>query len=186
MGQVRVILREDVHRLGEAGEVVTVKAGYARNFLLPRGMANAATESSIKELEHQRRVIDSRLAKEQKSWKAVRSKLHGRTIEFEAQVGEGGKLFGSVTNANIAERIAELGVDLDRRKVGLREPIKEVGEHPLEVKLHRDVTADIKIVVKAVGGPPPPVEGFDPDADEEDVVFGGAEQDVIEGGDDDD
>lgn len=179
MGQVKVILREDVYRLGEAGEVVAVKAGYARNFLLPRGMAIAATESSIKELEHHRRVIEARLAKEMKSWKAVRSKVHGKTVEFEVQAGEGGKLFGSVTNANIAEKIAELGVEVDRRKIGLREPIKEVGEYKVEVKLHRDVTADITVAVRSVGGPPPPVEGFDADAEEE-VVFGGAEQDVEE------
>jgi len=181
VGQVKIILREDVHRLGAAGDVVSVKAGYARNFLLPRGMAIAATESSIKELEHHRRVIDAKLVKELKSWKAVRSKVHGQTLEFEAQVGEGGKLFGSVTNANIAERIAELGVEIDRRRIGLREPIKEVGEYPLEVKLHRDVTAEVKVVVRSVGGPPPPVEGFDPDLeDEEEVVFGGAEQDEPE------
>ena len=160
---VKVILRDDVYRLGEAGDVVNVKSGYARNFLVPRGMAIPATDSSLRELEHHKRVIEAKLAKEMKGMKAVRSKVQGIPLEFELQAGEGGKLFGSVTSQQIAARLEENGVSIDRRRITLREPIKSVGEHKVDVKLHRDVSAEVKVTVRAVGAPPPPVEEEDPD-----------------------
>ncbi len=150
MALVKLILREDVQNLGHAGDLVSAKPGYARNFLLPRGKASVATESNIKELEHNRRVITEKLAKELKDLDAVRHKLQSVHLEFEMQAGEEGKLFGSVTSQHLAEQLAEKGFAVDRRKVALAEPIKEIGEHTVEVKLHRELSAKVKVVVTAV------------------------------------
>ena len=140
MGLVKVILREDVQSLGHAGDVVSVKPGYARNFLIPRGKASVATESNVKELEHHRRVINEKLAKELKDLEAVRHKLQSVSLAFEMQ---------AYYAEHIAEQLAEKGFEVDRRKVALAEPIKEVGEHEVEVKLHREITANIKVSVTA-------------------------------------
>ncbi|MBW2273890.1 MAG: 50S ribosomal protein L9 [Deltaproteobacteria bacterium] len=150
MGNVKVILREDVQRLGHAGDVVSVKPGYARNFLIPGGKASVATESKVNELEHHRRVISEQLAKQLKDVEAIRHKLQSVSLGFEMQAGEEGKLFGSVTSQHIAEQLAQKGFAVDRRKVVLSEPIKEIGEHTVEVKLHREIAANIKVVVTAL------------------------------------
>ncbi len=147
MGQVKVILREEVNRLGSAGDLVSVKPGFARNYLVPQGMATIATESNIKELEHHKRVIADKLAKELKDHQAVAHKLNSVVIEVTRRAGEDGKLFGSVTSQNIADLLAEKGLKIDRRKIQLSESIKEVGERSVEVKLHRDVSANVKVVV---------------------------------------
>ena len=102
MAQVHLILREDVHRLGEAGDLVSVKPGYARNYLLPQGKARLATAGRVKEIEHQKRVINEKLAKELSDLEAVRSRMAGVVLEFTAQAGEEGKLFGSITSQQIA------------------------------------------------------------------------------------
>jgi large subunit ribosomal protein L9 len=150
MALVKVILREDVQGLGHAGDLVSVKPGYARNFLISKGKASVASESKVKELEHQRRVISESLAKELKDIEAVTHKLQSLSLEFEMQAGEEGKLFGSVTSQNIADQLAQKGFEVDRRKIVLAEPIKEIGEHTVEVKLHREVVANLKVVVSAV------------------------------------
>jgi large subunit ribosomal protein L9 len=146
MAQVKVILRESVPSLGEAGDVVHVKPGFARNFLLPQGKAIVASEGRVRELEHHRRVLEERLARELKALEGVRKHLESLDLEVRARVGEEGKLFGSVTALQIAELLAEKGYEVDRRKISLDEPIKEAGEHAVSVRLHRDLTA--KIVVK--------------------------------------
>ncbi len=147
MSAVKVILREDVGRLGQAGDLVSVKPGYARNFLIPNGKAIIATESSVKVLEHDRRVIADRLAKELKDLRATSHKLKSMVIEVKRRAGEDGKLFGSVTTANIADLIAEKGITLDRRRIQLPDSIKDVGEHTIGIKLHSDVESSVKLIV---------------------------------------
>ncbi|MDP6977077.1 MAG: 50S ribosomal protein L9 [Myxococcota bacterium] len=149
MGAVKVILREEVPKLGTAGDLVSVKPGYARNFLVPRGMATIATESGIKELEHHQRVIAEKLAKELKDLRATSHKLKAMTLEARRRAGEDGKLFGSVTSQNIAELIEEQGVKIDRRKIQLADAIKEIGEHTIAIKLHSEIESSVKLVVSA-------------------------------------
>ena len=149
MAQVKIILREDVNKLGNAGDVVSVKPGYARNYLLPTGKASIATEARVQELEHQKRVIAEKVAKELKDLNAAKDRLEQLALEVEAQVGEEGKLFGSVTAANVAELLAEKGFEIDRRKIELGEPIKEAGQHQVPIKLHREVVANVKLEVRA-------------------------------------
>jgi large subunit ribosomal protein L9 len=154
MGQVKLILREDVEKLGHAGDLVAVKPGYARNFLLPQGKASLATEARVNELEHHRRIIVEQQAKALKDLDALKTKIEGITIEVEARAGEGEKLFGSVTLPQIAALLAERGVPVDRRKLRVAGPIKTTGEHTVEVRLHRELTAALKVVVTGVGGAP--------------------------------
>ena len=149
MGNIQVILSEDVHALGDAGEIVTVKPGYARNFLIPQGKALIATAERVNEVEHQKRVISEKLAKELKDLTAVKSKLDGTVLEIAAQAGDEGKLFGSVTAQNLAELLAEKGLDVDRRKIQLSEPIKTTGEHTVAIRLRSDVIAEFKVTVTA-------------------------------------
>ncbi|HIF98743.1 MAG TPA: 50S ribosomal protein L9 [Myxococcales bacterium] len=150
MSQVRIILREKIYRLGAAGDVVSVKPGYARNFLLPQGKAVLATRGKVQEIEHQQRVIGDRRAKELKDLEALKIRMEAVVLEFEAQVGEEGKLFGSVTAQQLADQLAEKGQVVDRRKISLEEPIRSVGEHTVSIRLQGDVTADVKVIVKAI------------------------------------
>jgi large subunit ribosomal protein L9 len=147
MAHVKLILKEDVPSLGDAGELVSVRPGYARNYLLPRGKAILATSERIRELEHHKRVIEEKLARQLKDLQAVRDRIEGQPYEVKARAGEGGRLFGSVTSQQIAELLAARGFAVDRRRVGLREPIKELGEHAVPVRLHRDLTATIRVLV---------------------------------------
>ncbi|MDG2051036.1 MAG: 50S ribosomal protein L9 [Myxococcota bacterium] len=149
MAQVQLILREDVHRLGEAGDLVSVKPGYARNFLVPQGKATLATAGRVKELDHQKRVISERLAKEVADSEAVKQRMASVVLEFSAQAGDEGKLFGSITAQQIGEKLIEKGFDIDRRKIELDEPIKALGEHEVPVKLRREMVAQVKVVVTA-------------------------------------
>jgi large subunit ribosomal protein L9 len=149
MRSVQVILSEDVPNLGDAGELVSVKPGFARNYLLPLGKAVAATEASVRELEHQKRVIAEKVARERKRLEGEKARFEGQVVEISAQAGEEGKLFGSVTAAMIAEKLAERGLEVDRRRIALADPIKEVGEHPVVLKLHRELQATITVRVTA-------------------------------------
>jgi large subunit ribosomal protein L9 len=149
MANVKLILREAVDGLGDAGEVVSVKPGYARNYLLPQGKAMVATEAKVKELEHHQRVIAEKVAKELKDLRAAAKKLSEVRLEVRAQVGEEGRLFGSVTSLQIGELLAARGFEIDRRKIDLKEPIKEVGEHSVPIRLHREVVASVTVVVAA-------------------------------------
>ncbi len=149
MALVQVILSEDVHNLGDAGDVVKVKPGYARNFLVPQGKALPATAARVHEVEHKRRVISDKRSKELKDLESVKVRLEAIALEIAAQVGEEGKLFGSVTSQHLADLLRQQGLEVDRRKIVLAEPIKTVGEHTITVRLRNDVVASIKVTVTA-------------------------------------
>jgi large subunit ribosomal protein L9 len=149
VAQVKLILREDVEKLGEAGELVAVRPGFARNFLLPQGKAILATAASIKELEHHQRIVTERVDRERKEQLAQRDRLQQLTIEITAKAGEEGRLFGSVTASQIAELIAARGIEIDRRKIQLDEPLKDLGEHLVPIRLFKDVIANVKVKVTA-------------------------------------
>lgn len=166
MGNVKLILVESIHRLGEAGDLVSVKPGFARNFLLPQGKALLATESRVKEFEHKRRIAEEKAAREQKDLQAVKQRLEALKIEIGARAGESGKLFGSVTAAQIADKIAAAGLAIDRRRIDLRDPIKEVGEHKVAVKLLRELVAQLSVTVVAEGGPSPEDETPEEEVDD--------------------
>jgi|JI102314A1RNA_FD_contig_71_295266_length_1426_multi_2_in_0_out_0_1 large subunit ribosomal protein L9 len=149
MALVQVILSEDVHNLGDAGDVVKVKPGFARNFLIPQGKALPATAARVHEVEHKRRVIAERRAKELKDLESVKARLEGIALEIAAQVGDEGKLFGSVTSQHLADLLGQQGVEVERRKIVLAEPIKTVGEHTITIRLRNDVVASLKVTVIA-------------------------------------
>jgi len=149
MDGVKLILRESVPSLGEAGELVTVRPGFARNFLLPQGKAILATEGNVRELEHKQRVVAAKVAKERKEHEALRDRIQGVALMVRARAGEEGKLFGSVTSLQIAELLSAAGAPVDRRKIQLDEPIKELGEHAIEIRLSGDLVAKVKVVVAA-------------------------------------
>jgi len=160
MALVKLILREEVPNLGHAGDVVDVKPGYARNYLLPQGLAIHASPGKIAELEHHKRAIEEKVTRERTAREAERDRIEGLALRATARAGEGGRLFGSVTSAHIAELLEANGVVVDRRRIELPEPIKELGEHRVPVRLHRDVTAAVRVVVEPEGGSPasPPEE----------------------------
>jgi large subunit ribosomal protein L9 len=147
MAQTKLILNEDVGKLGAAGDLVAVKPGYARNFLLPEGKAILATDARVKELEHLKRQIAEKVAKERKTLEFEKARIEQLSLEVTAQAGEGGKLFGSVTAMQIAELLAEKGVEVDRRKIDLAEPIKEIGDHSVAIKLKGDIVANVSVKV---------------------------------------
>ena len=149
MDGVKLILRESVPSLGEAGELVTVRPGFARNFLLPQGKAILATEGNVRELEHKQRVVAAKVAKDRKEHEVLRDRIQAVVLTVRARAGEEGRLFGSVTSVQIAELLAAAGVPVDRRKIQLDEPIKELGEHAVEVRLGRDLVARVKVTVAA-------------------------------------
>jgi large subunit ribosomal protein L9 len=149
MALVKLILQQEVHGLGDAGDVVEVKPGYARNYLVPQGKAAQASAAKIRELEHHKRQIAEKVAKQLKDLRKTKSQLEKLSLEIKAKAGEEGKLFGSVTAAQVADLLAEKGYEIDRRKLVMSEPIKEVGEHSVELRLHSEVAASIKIVVAA-------------------------------------
>ncbi|MBW2281090.1 MAG: 50S ribosomal protein L9 [Deltaproteobacteria bacterium] len=184
-----VILTQDIEKLGEAGDVVKVKPGYGRNYLLPRGMAMLATEGRVKELQHKRRVVEDRVRKEVADHSLIAKQLDGLTLEFEVKVGEEGKLFGSVTNADIWSQLTERGFKLERRKIDLGDPIKQVGEYDVKVKLHREVSAAIRVKVFGDGSEPPAPEPDDTVNVDDEGGFGdavrGPDGDAGDGPDDD-
>ena len=149
MAQVKLILREDVQSLGDAGDLVTVKPGYAWNYLLPQGKAVAASAANLSELEHQKRVVTEKLGKERKQLEDVKQGLEALQLAVAARVGEEGRLFGSVTTAQIAALLAERGFEIDRRRILLTEPIKEIGEHVVAIRLQADLNAEVKLSVAA-------------------------------------
>jgi large subunit ribosomal protein L9 len=149
---MQVILREDVPGLGIIGDIVKVKPGYARNFLLPRGLAVVADHRNLRQLDHHKRVIALKKSRERGSHEDFARRLSEVVIEIEARAGKGGKLFGSVTNMDVHKLLGERGFELDRRRIELREPIKEVGEYAVSVRVGQDITAKINVAVKPVGG----------------------------------
>jgi large subunit ribosomal protein L9 len=152
MAQIQLILNEDVPNLGDAGDVVKVKPGFARNFLLPQGKAILATKEKVAEIEHHKRIIAERVAREMKNLEGTKKAMEKLALEIEMQAGSEGKLFGSVTNTAIAELLAAEGYEVDRRKITLSEPIKSVGDHTVPVKLKGTLVAQVKLTVKAAAG----------------------------------
>jgi large subunit ribosomal protein L9 len=153
VSSVKLILKESVHNLGEAGDVVSVKPGYARNYLLPQGKAIPATESRVAELEHHKRILAEKVAKDLKDLRSRKQALEGLSLQISARAGEGGRLFGSVTAAQISDALAQAGHEVDRRRIDVREAIKEIGKHSVPVKLHREVVAKITVDVIAQTAP---------------------------------
>jgi large subunit ribosomal protein L9 len=144
---MQVILRDDMDNLGKSGEVVNVKSGYARNFLLPRGHAILATAGDIKRVEHEKRVIAARTAKLAKEAQGEADKLSQVSVSIARAVGEEDKLYGSVTSRDIAEALASQGVKIDSKKIHLEEPIKALGLTEVQIKLGRGVNATVKVWV---------------------------------------
>jgi large subunit ribosomal protein L9 len=144
---MQVILRDDMDNLGKSGEVVNVKEGYARNYLLPRGLAIKATAGDVKRVEHEKRVIAARTAKLAKEAQAEADKLSSVSVSIARAVGEEDKLYGSVTSRDIAEALGEKGVKVDSKKIHLPEPIKALGMTEVSVKLGRGVNATVKVWV---------------------------------------
>jgi len=152
MAHMDVLLCEDVDNLGHRGQVVRVRAGYGRNYLLPQKMAIEATTGNKRMIEEQQRVLGKRENREKASAQGEASKLDGLELRFERRVGEHGILYGSVTALDVLEALKEKGYTVERRRIGLREHIKEVGEVDVVIKLHRDVTPTIKVKVVREGG----------------------------------
>lgn len=149
---MKIVLREDVENLGKKGDLVDVADGYARNYLVPRGLALRATTGIQKQADAMRRNRDAKDRRAREAAEAVASQLSGRTVTITARAGEAGKLFGSITAADIAEAVqGQLGVEIDRRRIGLDEPLKELGSVELPVRLHPDVTAQVTVEVSAQG-----------------------------------
>jgi large subunit ribosomal protein L9 len=146
---MKVILREDIDGLGKSGELVTVKDGFGRNYLLPRKKAMLANEQNLRQLEHEKSVITARNAKLKGAAEELAKKVGSLKVTIKRKVGEQDKLFGSVTALDIAEALAAQGQQVDRRGLHLPEPIKTTGTHEVELRLHREVSAKIKVEVVA-------------------------------------
>ncbi len=148
---MKVILTEDVNNLGDMGAIVDVKEGYGRNYLIPRNLAVEASQKNIKHFEHQKKSILAKVKKVKQSAEALAEQISKLTISIDAQAGEEDKLFGSVTSKDIAEAIAAQGIEIDKRKVMLDEPIKRLGSYQVPVKVHQDVMATVNVEVKKEG-----------------------------------
>jgi len=144
---MQVILLEDVPALGKAGDTVKVSEGYGRNYLVPQKKAILATEKSIKVLEHQKREVQQRMGKVKKDVERVAEQIEKLSCTFAKTVGESGKLFGSVTSMEIESYLKENGIDVDRKKILMEEPIKNLGMYTIPIKLHPEVTAHLKVWV---------------------------------------
>jgi large subunit ribosomal protein L9 len=144
---MQIILRKEFQTLGKAGDVVTVKPGYARNYLIPLGVAYQVNKSNLARLEHEKQVAGRRDIKERRAAGDLSAKLEGLRIIAPVQVGEEDRMFGSVTTNDIAELIKQRGIEVDRRKIQLDEPIKHLGEFVIPIKLHREVVVNITLDV---------------------------------------
>jgi large subunit ribosomal protein L9 len=144
---IEVILKEHVEHLGQRGEIVRVASGYARNYLFPRQLALAVTSENRKQIERERVKAEAREAEEVKAARALAATIEGLEISIARRVGENETLYGSVTTADLAEALAARDVTVDRRKIQLADPLKALGEHVVPLKLHRDVTAQLKVTI---------------------------------------
>jgi|LSQX01.1.fsa_nt_gb large subunit ribosomal protein L9 len=144
---MKVILKEDVKNLGSKGDVVNVSDGYARNYLIPRGLAEIATEGGLKQLQMQEKAREKRKLEEAAEAKEIAAKLEKEKFVIKVKAGEGGRLFGSVTTKDIADVVKKAGYNIDKRKIELSENIKSLGLHKIKVKLYEDITADLTIQV---------------------------------------
>jgi large subunit ribosomal protein L9 len=144
---MEVILRDHVENLGRRGDVVKVADGYARNYLLPRKLALTVTESNRRQIDRERKIAETREAEERQTAEALASRLAQTEIVVARRVGETDALYGSVTAADVVDGLAAKGLEIERRRLHLPDPIKQLGEFMVPVKLHRDVTAEVKVVV---------------------------------------
>jgi large subunit ribosomal protein L9 len=154
MANTNVLLREDVDNLGARGEIVKVKSGFARNYLLPRKLAVVATAGNVRQIEAERAALLKKEARERATAEGQAAQMGAIRLEFTRRVGEHGMLYGSVTSMDIAEALRERGYEIDRRRIQLREPIKETGEFSVNVRLHREVIVEVPVVVSPEGGAP--------------------------------
>lgn len=155
MATTKILLREDIDTLGGRGDIVKVRAGYARNYLLPQGLATLATKGNVRQIELEREALLKRAAVERSTAQAQADQLSGIALAFERKAGDGGTLFGSVTSMDIADALKAKGYEFDRRKIVLKDAIKETGEYSVSVKLHREVSVSIPVTVTAEGGEEP-------------------------------
>jgi large subunit ribosomal protein L9 len=144
---MQIILTQDVPNLGKAGQLLSVRPGYGRNYLIPQGLAVSATTRNKNRLEHERQIIEKRVARERADATSIAERLNGMTLQFERLVGEDDKLFGSVTSRDIAEQLEVAGIALDHRKIKLDDPVRALGKYEVEVKLRGDVVAQLKFWV---------------------------------------
>ena len=151
MAHTKVLLREDVDDLGARGEIVRVRAGYARNYLLPRNLAVAATAGNVKGIESERAALLKKEAKERATAEAQSQQMGALELEFKRKAGEQGALYGSVTSMDVAEALKERGYEIDRHRIHMREPLKRLGEYTVPVRLHREVTIDLRVRVSSEG-----------------------------------
>lgn len=151
MAHTKVLLREDVDDLGARGEIVRVRAGYARNYLLPRNLAVEATAGNVKGIESERAALLKKEAKERATAEAQSQQMSSLVLDFKRKAGEQGLLYGSVTSMDVAEALKNKGYEIDRHRIHLREPIKRVGEFSVPLRLHREVTIELQVRVNPEG-----------------------------------
>jgi large subunit ribosomal protein L9 len=145
---MKVVLRQDVPKLGEAGTVQNVSGGYARNYLIPQGFAVYATDGELKMAAHNQAVKDRKVARQEEQLRSLAEKIGGQTLSFTARAGEQGRLFGSITAADVAQQLSEkVGEDIDRRKVVLEEPLRTTGEHTIAIHLVGRLRPEVKVVI---------------------------------------
>lgn len=150
---MKLILRADVDSLGSLGDIVTVKSGYGRNYLIPQGLAMPASEANLKQFDLEKRKLQEMADNLRTQAEGLKDRLAEVEAKIEVRVGEGDKLYGSVTAVNIADALAELDFEIDRRKILLSDPIRSLGEYAVEIKLHPEVRGEVKLVVAKVGQP---------------------------------
>jgi large subunit ribosomal protein L9 len=146
---MQLILTQDVAHLGKAGELVTVKSGYGRNYLVPRGLAVSATAENKSELDHRKRQVDAKLAKDKAAAASLADRINGMTLQFERLVGEDERMFGSVTARDLARQLEVAGVDIDSRQIEMGEPVKAIGKHEVSIRLGAGTAATLKFWVTA-------------------------------------
>ena len=147
MAHWQVILKQDVDKLGTAGELVRVRPGFARNYLMPRGLAVVATGENVRQIEHERRIAVAVADKQRKFAEGAAAQIEGLSLEIPMQVGEGEKLYGSVTSRDVAQALSRRGIEVDRKKLQLPDTIKTLGDHSLTLKLGHEVTATFTVKV---------------------------------------
>lgn len=152
MSTTKILLREDIDNLGGRGEIVKVKAGYARNYLLPRGLASLATKGNLKQIEQERAALLKKAAHDKATAEAQAEQMSSIRLSFERRAGDSGQLFGSVTSMDIAQALQAKGYEIDRRRINLKDVIKETGEFSVPVRLHREVTINVPVTVSVEGG----------------------------------
>ena len=145
---MKVILADDVRGVGHRGDTITVKPGYARNYLFPQGLAYEATEANVRKLSEQKKKYDEKMLHEKAGAENVAKQIEGTTVVIQKKAGEGDVLYGSVTATEIADALAARGIQVDRRRIEVAEPIKRLGEHKVHVRLHRDVATELIVDVQ--------------------------------------